>query len=278
MGRERVDGIIYGAASSLGFAAVENIKYFAVGRLSPTLVLLRTFTSIPAHMFFGAIWGYALGKKLISKKTSILLYLGWAALMHGAFDTVLSIDGLQLAALAVNMALATIFVLLLRKALRHGRITPDMDGAPAASRMYFTVGSLGNFVVAAIAVHVFAASVVLVSAIAQGSHMRVGFWLISASSALVALLGLSAWWVSATLPLDVAVDDYGVTFAGTARPWASITHFEHLPKGRASVVQLHSTEGDLTLGPGAPMVVSNLARAIAARLVGRGAASPLMSS
>ena len=45
------------------------MKYFAIGRFGPSLVILRTFLSIPAHLFFGAIWGYALGQKLVKPRT-----------------------------------------------------------------------------------------------------------------------------------------------------------------------------------------------------------------
>src|SRR5262249_43986258 len=71
---EPVDGIVYGCASALGFAAIENIKYFAANRLSGLVVTGRAFTSVPLHMFVGAIWGYALGRKLVRKKTSVILY------------------------------------------------------------------------------------------------------------------------------------------------------------------------------------------------------------
>src|SRR5439155_1969549 len=93
---EPVDGIVYGAVSALGFAAVENVKYFTVGRLSAVIVIVRTFMSIPAHMFFGAIWGYAAGRKLVARRTSIALFLALAALLHGAFDTFLAIDGMAI--------------------------------------------------------------------------------------------------------------------------------------------------------------------------------------
>ena len=264
---EPVDGIIYGAVSALGFAAVENMKYFAVGRLSPALVVARTFTSIPAHMFFGAIWGYALGMRLVSKKTSVLLFLGWAALMHGAFDTVLSIDGLHLLALVLNLALATTFVILLRRALRHGRITPEMSAVSPGSRTHVRVGSFGIFAAAAVSLHVLAALVALVGGVAQGLHLRVGFGLVGVSSALLALLALSAWWVSAALPLDVAIDDYGVTFAGAARPWSSITRFERRPFGGAATIEVFSTAGDVTLGPGSRTAMDAIARALTARRV-----------
>ena len=45
------------------------------------------------------------------------------------------------------------------------------------------------------------------------------------SSVMLAMLAVAAFGVSATMPLDVAVDDYGVTFAGAARAWSRIRSF-----------------------------------------------------
>src|SRR5262249_48089093 len=90
---EPVDGIVYAIVGSLGFAAAENIRYFALGRLSAPLVIARCFMSIPAHMFFGAIWGYALGAKLVDPKTRTWVWLLLAASCHGLFDALLSTEG-----------------------------------------------------------------------------------------------------------------------------------------------------------------------------------------
>ena len=106
---------------------------------------------------------------------------------------------------------------------------------------------------------------------AQALHARVGFGLLGVSTVLLALLGLSAWWLCATLPLDVALDDHGVTFAGTARPWGSISRFERRVVGGGAAVRLYSAEGDITIGPGSARVIDDLLRALAARMVGRGA-------
>src|SRR4029077_15647230 len=75
-----------------------------------------------AHMFFGAIWGYALGRRLVSKKISVLGFLLLAALAHGTFDATLSTDGMQLAAALVMACLAVVFIAVLRSALRHGAV------------------------------------------------------------------------------------------------------------------------------------------------------------
>src|SRR5262249_48689338 len=153
-----------------------------------------TFTSIPAHLFFGAIWGYALGRKLVSRRTSVLLFLAWAALMHGAFDTLLSIDNLHSLALLLNLVLASLFVWLLRRALRHGAVAPGSADAPASSaRAFFTVGRPGWFAVCAVLVHLLAAMLFAVGVGHQVTHQKVTYGFFALSSSLVALLGLCAY-------------------------------------------------------------------------------------
>ena len=49
--------------------------------------------SVPAHMFFGAIWGYALGARLVEKRLTRLALPRSPPRRHGAFDALLSIDG-----------------------------------------------------------------------------------------------------------------------------------------------------------------------------------------
>src|SRR5439155_9175634 len=58
---EPYDGVVYAAASALGFAALENTY---VLRAHPTgLVWIgRTLLALPAHVFFACLWGYALGR------------------------------------------------------------------------------------------------------------------------------------------------------------------------------------------------------------------------
>ena len=56
---EPIDGLVYAAAASLGFASLENLVYVAL--FGPTVMILRAPLSTLAHLVFGSIWGYALG-------------------------------------------------------------------------------------------------------------------------------------------------------------------------------------------------------------------------
>ena len=269
---EPVDGIVYGAASSLGFAAIENVKYFAFGRMGGAIIAARMFTSIPAHLFFGAIWGYALGKRLVSRRTSVLLFLAWAALMHGAFDTLLSIDGLQLLALVLNLVLASLFIVLLRRALRHGAVGPERTEAPpSTNRAFFPVGRPGVFALAAISLHVLAAVLFVLGAGQQAMHQRVSYAFVVFSSAVVVLLGLSAYALAASMPLDVAVDDHGVTFAGRALAWRDIRGVALTPLRQGvgagmAIVTIERDGGVTRVGPGRMDRMQALEHLLVARL------------
>ncbi len=252
---EPVDGIVYGIVSSLGFAAAENIRYFALGRMAAPLVVARCFMSVPAHMFFGALWGYALGARLVAPKTKTWAWLLFAALCHGLFDALLSTDGAGMLAVILNVSLASAFVLLVRRALRHGVVDDEMRAIRPEERVLFRVGRPGLFYASAIALHVLAFGIFVLGATWQLARHRPSLAFVGGSSVLLALLAVAAFGVAQTLPLDVAIDAYGVTFAGAARPWRKIRAFTV----QGDRVTLDCEGGPILLGPGAPDVVEAMA-------------------
>jgi protease PrsW len=84
---EPMDGIVYGAAASLGFASLENILYVTQGGLG--VALMRAITAVPNHAFLGALMGYYLGQARFSPQTarqSTRLALLVPILLHGLYD------------------------------------------------------------------------------------------------------------------------------------------------------------------------------------------------
>ena len=84
---EPMDGIVYGATASLGFATLENVLYVSEGGLG--VALLRAFTAVPMHAFTGAIMGYFVGQaKFRPQQRSKLICasLGFPILLHGLYD------------------------------------------------------------------------------------------------------------------------------------------------------------------------------------------------
>lgn len=269
---EPVDGIVYGIVASLGFAAAENIRYFVIGRLTAPLVIARCFMSVPAHMFFGALWGYALGAKLVDGKTRTWAWLLLAAACHGLFDALLSTEGAGMLAVMLNVGLASAFVVLVRRALRHGVVTKEMLGIRAEDRALIRVGRPALFWVSAVLLHALALGIFVLGAYWQLSRHRPSMAFVAGSSAMLALLAVAALGVTQTVPLDVAIDDYGVTFAGAARPWRRIRGFSV----RVDRVELDCEGGPIVLGPAPPPAIEAIAAELAKRL-GSGGSDRLLT-
>jgi protease PrsW len=263
---EPVDGIVYGIVASLGFAAAENIRYFALGRLNAPLVIARCFMSVPAHMFFGALWGYALGARLVDRKTRTWVWLVAAAVCHGLFDALLSTEGTAILAVMLNVGLASAFVVLVRRALRHGVVTKEMLAIRPEDRALFRVGRPALFWTSAVMLHLLALGIFLLGAYWQLSRHRPSLTFVGGSSMMLALLAVAALGVSQTVPLDVAIDAYGVTFAGASRPWRTIRGFSI----HADRVELDCEAGPIQLGPAPRSVVQAIAAELEARLGGEG--------
>jgi len=88
---EPMDGIVYGAAASLGFAALENALYVSGGGFG--VATLRAVTAVPGHAITGVVMGYYAGRAKFAPKGSQLGLLakgvGGAMLLHGLYDTFL---------------------------------------------------------------------------------------------------------------------------------------------------------------------------------------------
>lgn len=275
---EPVDGIVYGCASALGFAAVENIKYFAFGRMSGVVIAIRSVETVPAHMFFGAIWGYAMGQTLVSRKARVWPMLALACVAHGTFDALLSTDGVQLFATLLVLGLAVAFVVMLRRSLRHGAVpqrprSVDLEAPPPTvpmplselPRTYFRVGSPAAFMASATAMVLCAFAVTVLGTVYELLQHRVNVVVIVIAALLLGLFGLAAWAVSATIPLDVAIDAQGITFAGATTAWRTITGVAVEPNGARTNVRLDTADGPVRIGPTDAQTASAIVGSIRSR-------------
>jgi RsiW-degrading membrane proteinase PrsW (M82 family) len=88
---EHYDGIVYGAAVSLGFATIENIFYLFANGLHTAFG--RAMLPVSSHALFGVIMGYYFGKGKFSsggeKMKWILYSLMVPFLLHGMYDYIL---------------------------------------------------------------------------------------------------------------------------------------------------------------------------------------------
>lgn len=92
---ERVDGVVYAAAVSLGFAAAENILWLP--GMDARGGLVRALCTPIVHTLFGVIWGYGTAIALLEARTRTARIawqagsLALAALAHGAYDATLAL-------------------------------------------------------------------------------------------------------------------------------------------------------------------------------------------
>ena len=95
---EKLDGIVYGVFSSLGFATVENILYVVFTYSNnPFIGLYRGVFSVPAHGVFGITMGYYLSLSRFDtdkkrKAANLRKSLTMPILLHGVFDFILMAD------------------------------------------------------------------------------------------------------------------------------------------------------------------------------------------
>lgn len=92
---QRMDGIVYCVAASLGFAGLENVLYVlaAQGLVGAYATgLARAFTAVPGHAAFGVLMGVFVGAARMQPTRRVPLLLagyGVAALAHAVYDAVL---------------------------------------------------------------------------------------------------------------------------------------------------------------------------------------------
>jgi hypothetical protein len=107
-----------------------------------------------------------------------------------------------------------------------------------------------------------AMSLTVLGAAYEFLHHRIGVVFVSIATALLALFGLAARATAATIPLDIAVDPRGVTFAGACTPYSAIEGLDIESKGTRAFVVLRLKGRSVRLGPAS----ADGARAIAAYL------------
>jgi RsiW-degrading membrane proteinase PrsW (M82 family) len=83
---EPLDGLVFAAAASLGFASAENVSYAM--QYGPEVMFVRGPLSTLGHLVFGSFWGAALARRQIESANRRLVPGGLvqAAAGHGAFN------------------------------------------------------------------------------------------------------------------------------------------------------------------------------------------------
>lgn len=104
---EKLDGIVYGVFSAMGFATVENIVYVVYRYANnPHIGLYRGVFSVPAHGIFGVTMGYYLSLAKFDKdkkraRRNLMRSLYIPIILHGTFNFILMAGIPQLSLLFV---------------------------------------------------------------------------------------------------------------------------------------------------------------------------------
>ena len=71
---EPMDGLVYGTAASLGFAAYENINYVLYFYNEPSfeIATIRAYTAVPMHALCGIMMGFLIAQSIFEKKHNYL--------------------------------------------------------------------------------------------------------------------------------------------------------------------------------------------------------------
>jgi RsiW-degrading membrane proteinase PrsW (M82 family) len=146
---EPYDGVVYSAAASLGFALVENAVLLR-GSSDGWLGIARALVALPAHMFFAAAWGYALGRAKENKEPGPVFPAAWigATVCHGLYIHVVYGRGAAavLGVIPLLAAMGGLVVLGARDLRERGEhnARQSMVAVNRMSRLTMTLASTGN--------------------------------------------------------------------------------------------------------------------------------------
>lgn len=100
MFKQVYDGVLFCGASALGFATIENVVYvLTAGDRAMSVALKRAVMAVPGHLLYGIIMGYCMGRARAvrgrpEEKEWLVLGIGAAIVLHGAYNFFLSVMGL----------------------------------------------------------------------------------------------------------------------------------------------------------------------------------------
>lgn len=130
------DGVRFAGAAALGFVTAHDIQHFTL----PGAALIdvgRVLLAVPAHLFFGAAWGYALGREAARGRARRLggpaFNVTWlvAMLFNGVHDHL--VFGRGSAALAATAPILLVMAVV-AYTVRRSLVTGDAPAPPARAR------------------------------------------------------------------------------------------------------------------------------------------------
>ena len=118
---EHMDGIVYAAAVSLGFAGLENVMYlFSNAESYLSVGIARALFAVPGHFCFGILMGYYYSLAKFYPKTpqkNKALILVAPIIVHGLYDSILFIINVTP---AISGILVVAFLIFCHKMWMYG--------------------------------------------------------------------------------------------------------------------------------------------------------------
>ncbi|MCW0180797.1 PrsW family intramembrane metalloprotease [Zavarzinia sp.] len=134
---EPMDGLVYGVAASLGFAALENLLYVIGGGDGWLgIALIRALSAVPGHAMLGAIMGFYVARAHFEPQRAgqlIAAALLVPIALHGFYDFGLIASTLTGNAAWVLLGLAMLMVELVFALRLHRRLRRDQATLPSAA-------------------------------------------------------------------------------------------------------------------------------------------------
>ena len=138
---EPMDGLVYGVAVSLGYAAYENIEYvlYAYNEPSFHLAYVRALSAVPMHALVGVVMGFLITQSIFEEKHNYLnlfMALSIPALIHGFYNYIYSTS-----LISNYMATVLLFAMFLRAIYMFRDLKKKQIAGPKVhAKKYFITG------------------------------------------------------------------------------------------------------------------------------------------
>lgn len=141
---EPMDGLIYGAAASLGFAAYENINYVLYFYNEPSfdIAITRAFSAVPLHALCGIMMGFLISQSIFEKKhnyLNLILALLIPVGIHGLYNFSYSSS-----LVSHQVASILLFIFTVRAIMMFSNLKKKQKAGVIFNKKYFTI-SASNF-------------------------------------------------------------------------------------------------------------------------------------
>ena len=145
---EPMDGLVYGVAASLGFAAYENIDYVLYVLKEPSfeVATIRAYTAVPLHAICGIMMGFLITQSIFEKENNYLnlvLALFIPVGIHGLYNYSLSSS-----VISSYFSYIIILVFIIRAFILFKTLKRKQSKSIIFNKKYYTI-SINNFVNAA---------------------------------------------------------------------------------------------------------------------------------